>query len=220
MPNRVFQPKLTGFPENVPTFENFIDGENALLIALLRQWLQSPSSWVFFLYGESGSGTSHLLKACALPYVDVVENPSLNHLPTDEMLALDHFQFLNEEGQQVFFDAFNQKEQFFLVAGNQPPIYLNLRDDVKNRLGTGLIYRLKSLAEAQKKQALLAWAKQEGVHLPDSALHYLLTHAPRDMKSLQNLLKKSDDYCLMHKRALTVPVIKYILENCDEFGAF
>ncbi len=220
MQREAFQPKLTGFPENVPTWENFIIGENGLALRALRNWLTNPSTPVFFLYGERSSGTSHLLKASALNYVDALDNPSLKHFPLENIIALDHVQRLDETGEQLFFNAFNQKKQFFLVAGNQPPRYLNLREDVKNRLGTGLIYRLKSLAEAQKKSVLSHWAKEEGVRLSDSVLDYLLTHAPRDMKSLQIFLKKADYYCFVQKRALTVPFVRHILENPNEFSAF
>ena len=215
-----FQPKLVGFPEAIPTFENFIAGENESTIALLKAWLESPESSVFFLYGETGAGTTHLLKSANCDYVDLAENPNLENLPANKILALDHFQKINDAGQQNFFNAFNQKTQFFLVAADQPPLHLHLREDVKNRLGTGLIYRIKPLTESQKSAALSQWAADEGVKLSDSVLHYLLTHATRDMQSLRALLKKADNFCFAQKRALSVPLIKQILENPDEFSAF
>lgn len=217
----VFQPKLLGFPEVLPSFENFVVGENETAICLLKAWLKKPNLNVFFLYGESGAGVSHLLKASGVFYVDIAENPSLESLPLDKpILAFDHFQKINADGEQVFFNIFNQKSQFFLVGSDQPPLHLNLREDVKNRLGTGLIYRIKPLTEAQKNEALLKWAQNEGVQLTQAVLHYVLTHSPRDMKSLQQLLKKADDFCFAQKRQLSVPLIKHLLENPDELGAF
>lgn len=219
----LFQPKLAGFPEVLPSFENFMAGENEAILSLLKAWLESPESAVFFLYGESGAGKTHLLKAAGVFYCDLAENPSLDNLPsfeTEKIVALDNFQKINDTGEQNFFNAFNQKAQYFLVAANQPPLHLNLREDVKNRLGTGFIYRLKPLTESQKSAALLKWAKDEGVHLSDSVLHYVLTHSARDMKSLQTLLKKADDFCFAQKRQLSVPLIKQLLENPDELGAF
>ncbi len=218
-----FQPKLAGFPEVLPSFENFMAGENEAVLSLLKAWLENPESAVFFLYGESGAGKTHLLKAANVFYCDLAQNPNLENLPnveTTKILALDNFQKINAIGQQNFFNAFNQKTQYFLVAANQPPLHLHLREDVKNRLGTGLIYRLKPLAELQKSAALLKWAKDEGVHLSDSVLHYILTHCARDMKSLQTLLKKADDFCFAQKRQLTVPLIKQLLENPDELSTF
>ena len=52
-------------PENRPTLDNFVAGRNLELLSALRHALAGSSSErSFFVWGEAGSGKSHLLQAC------------------------------------------------------------------------------------------------------------------------------------------------------------
>ncbi|MEQ1914926.1 MAG: DnaA/Hda family protein, partial [Sideroxydans sp.] len=53
-------------PEWIPSFENFVVGRNLELISLLQQALSSTQDErCIYLWGETGSGKSHLLHAAA-----------------------------------------------------------------------------------------------------------------------------------------------------------
>jgi DnaA family protein len=86
-----------------------------------------------------------------------------------------------------------------------------LREDLRTRLGSGLIYRLHALTDSEKIEALATQAGARALRLPPDALNYLLAHAPRDMRSLTALLAALDRYSLEHKRAITMPLLREVL---------
>ncbi|MFN9707717.1 MAG: HdaA/DnaA family protein, partial [Burkholderiales bacterium] len=56
-----------------------------------------------------------------------------------------------------------------------------------------------------------AEAERRGLTLSEDVVSYLLTHFPRNLKQLMILLDRLDDFALIHKRALTVPLLKQML---------
>ena len=98
-----------------------------------------------------------------------------------------------------------------LTAADGPPRQLRLREDLRTRLGSGLIYRLHSLTDQDKHKALASLAEARRLRLPPEALDYLLARAPRDMRSLAALLMALDRYSLEHKRPITLPLLREVL---------
>ena len=128
--------------------------------------------------------------------------------------AVDNVEALAPEGQIALFNRFNRlraRGGRLLTAAEAPPMQLALREDLRTRLGSGLIYRLQALTDDEQLAALSAQAEARGMGLPSDALHYLVSRAPRDMRSLSALLVALDRYSLEHKRAITVPLLREVL---------
>lgn len=98
-----------------------------------------------------------------------------------------------------------------LTSATQPPSQLDLREDLRTRLGQGLIYHLHALTDDQMIAALRAYASARRLRLPPESLDYLFARAPRDMRSLMDLLGALDRYSLEHKRAITLPLLREVL---------
>jgi DnaA family protein len=96
----------------------------------------------------------------------------------------------------------------FVAAGNAPPAQLALREDVRTRLAWGLVYQIHALNDEEKSRALIAHGASRGFSLPPDVIAYLLTHMPRDMRTLVAILDTLDAYALSRKRAITVPLIR------------
>lgn len=202
-------------PESPPTLDNFVAGGNAETVAALTEWLAGGlSETSFCLYGESGCGRSHLLLASGFRQVDAALNPSLAGITVGEPLAVDNVDALNADGQIALFALFNQIKLAggqLLTAAAQPPAHLALREDLRTRLGSGLIYRLQVLTDAEKAEAIAAQAKERALKLSPEAINYLLRHAPRDMRTLSMLVVALDQYTLEQKRPVTLPLLRELL---------
>lgn len=210
-------------PPPLPSFENFVAGGNGEALALLEGWRGAPrtpgdSNLGLLLYGEPGSGRSHLLHASALPYFDAAAEPDLTALaddvPDDAELAIDHMDYLSPTGQGVLFKLFNRLRPGvgrLLVAADQPPLRLAMREDLRTRLGSGLICRLQALSDAEKMQALRQRAAGRAMPLADEALEYLFRHAARDMGTLAALVDAVDRFSLEHRRPVTLPLLRQLL---------
>lgn len=202
-------------PETPPSLDNFVSGGNAETLAALSQWLAGGrSDPSFCLWGEAGCGRSHLLQACGFDYVNADENPSLANLVASDQLAVDNVEALDAVGQIALFNHFNRLKMSggrLLTSAPQPPAHLALREDLRTRLGSGLIYRLLPLTDGEKTAALAAQARERALRLPPEAIDYLMRHAPRDMRTLSAIVVAIDRYTLEHKRAVTLPLLRELL---------
>ncbi len=205
-------------PEASPRLDNFVAGGNGDALTGLAAWLapesREPS---LFLWGETGSGKTHLLRASEAFYTDAAGNPDLDRIEERQALhAVDNVEALSTAGQIALFNLFNRLRASggrLLTAASQPPLQLTLREDLRTRLGSGLIYRLRPLTDSEKIDALSTQAMARGLRLPPDALPYLLARAPRDMRSLTAFLAALDRYSLEHKRAITLPLLREVLQT-------
>jgi DnaA family protein len=103
--------------------------------------------------------------------------------------------------------------RWVVAAGNVPPADLPLREDLRTRLGWGNVFALQALNDAERRAVLRREADARGVFLSDEVMDFMLTRFSRDLGSLMQLLDKLDGYALQTKRAITVPLLKSMLES-------
>lgn len=204
---------LSASPQQLPlafaappaSLENFVAGQNAELLARLRA-LEIPR--VLYLWGEAGSGKTHLLNA-------------VQALHGAKVLVADNAQALGAAQQEQLFDAFNATllgAPPLVVAGDRPPLQLQMREDLRTRLGAGLVYALHALSDDEKRIALTQAAHARGLTLSEEFLTYVLTHFSRDMRSLMGMLDALDRYALATQRALTLPLLRQWLQREISFN--
>lgn len=192
-------------PPTQPTLDNFVSGANAELIDCLRQLGSGnyPEN-IIYLWGDAGSGKSHLLRACS----------ALRAGARDGLRIADDVQTLDEESQIVLFNAINEARQSgsaVLAAGNEPPPRLPLREDLKSRLAWGLVYHVKPLTDDERAVYMRAEAERRGMRLTDEAVGFLLTHARRDLPSLAAILDELDRASLELQRPISLPLLRETL---------
>lgn len=213
-------------PPADPTLENFFPGRNEAAVSALRDALVGGER-VVYLFGEPGSGKTHLLRAA------VREAEALGHaalylrapyagltvLAACDVLAVDDIEQLDGVAQSALFDAFNVlragKSRLF-GAGTQPAAELPLREDLSTRLGSGLSLRLAPLNDEEKAAALTWHAARRGLKLAPEIVGYLLTHCRRDMGTQIAVLDALDRHSLEHKRPVTLPLLREALRAFEQ----
>jgi DnaA family protein len=188
-------------PAPQPTLENFVPGRNVEVLARLRALRDGlPGEAIIYLWGEPGSGKSHLLAASQRDGV----------VPADDVERLD------EPAQIALFNAINAAKEgggAVLAAGNAPPAQLALREDLKSRLAWGLVYQLKPLSDEERAQYLKAEAARRGMQLSDDVVAWLLARMRRDLRSLTAVLNRIDQASLELKRPITLPLVREALKE-------
>jgi DnaA family protein len=105
------------------------------------------------------------------------------------------------------------QQRWVLAAGATPPADLMLREDLRTRLGWGHVFALQVLSEPERRAVLRQEADARGVFLSDEVMDFMLNRFSRDLGSLMELLDAIDGYALETKKAITVPLIKAMMEN-------
>jgi DnaA family protein len=98
-----------------------------------------------------------------------------------------------------------------VAAGSLPPVDLPVRDDLRTRLGWGLVFAVQPLSDEGLREALQREADRRGLRLNESVLPYLLTHYSRQQGDLMHLLDRLDRFALAEQRVVTVPLLKQML---------
>lgn len=209
-------------PPPAPTLENFFTGRNATAAAAIRSALQSEERQVY-LWGVPGAGKTHLLQAFVAGMqsrglrAQYAIAPHFEASSATDALAADDVERLDIVGQLAAFDLYNQlrAKGCVVAAGDRPPRDLPLREDLRTRIGAGLVLQVHPLSEEEKRVAMLDHAARRGLKLGIDILDHLLTRHARDMGTLVSLIDALDRYSLQTRRPITLPLLREALRNQD-----
>ena len=200
--------------------------------------IQDPSS--LLLWGAAGAGKSFWLQAWALAqpgqrvydlhdatqardFLASVEAPD-----RPKVWLIDNIDRASAEVQQALFALFIAIQQTYgptsrrLVAtARAAPAQLvdRLREDLRTRLGQGLVFELHELDDQEKLQALrerafrLGWMSAPIASDYDHLFHYMLARLPRQLGRLMRLLEALDARALSLKRPVSLPLMRSLLEE-------
>ena len=201
-------------------FTDFVAGDNAELLFQLGEWCACASHARFvYLWGEPGSGKSHLLRAAALRAGAALydaETGLPDEIDSTQMLAIDNVHVLDRDAQEQLFGHYNALRDgggSLLASGLMPPMLLPVLPDLASRLSWGLTYQLKPLYDTDKAAALHQRARLLGFELSAEQADYLLRHAPRDLMSLYQILDIANDWALSRRKAVTLGLLREILQG-------
>ena len=190
--------------------------------------------WIYW-WGPEGSGRTHLLSAIGdaaqelgLEYFPLTPNEPISWVRLEENLSalcasdkpsvitVDDVDRLDERLVASLFRILNaiqgSKAVHIFMAGNAAPGALTLREDLRTRLGWGLIFQTHLLGDDEKIEALQQAAQARGLVLSPDVLPWLLNRFYRDMPNLMALIDALDAYSLETKRAVTLPLVRELLQ--------
>jgi len=202
--------------------------QNGIANALDQRWI--------YWWGPQGSGRTHLLNAMGnaaadlglehfsltanepISWVNLEEKiPSLSQSTQPSVITVDDVDQLDDRQVAALFRILNQvqasQEIHIFMAGSAAPNHLHLREDLRTRLGWGLIFQTQLLSDDEKIQALETAARDRGLVLSAEVLPWLLNRFYRDMPNLMALLDALDAYSLETKRAVTLPLVRELLQS-------
>ena len=190
--------------------------------------------WIYW-WGPEGSGRTHLLNAIGnaaqhagllhtaltplepTAWVRLEEKMSvMTESDSPSVITVDDVDQLDDRLVGSLFRILNgvqaSKMIYIFMAGNAAPAKLKLREDLRTRLGWGLIFQTQILDDDEKIQAIEEAAKARGLVLSPDVLPWLLSRFYRDMPSLMALIDALDAYSLETKRAVTLPLVRELLQ--------
>lgn len=190
--------------------------------------------WIYW-WGSEGSGRTHLLdalgnsaKQLGLEYFSLSPSEPVSWVRLEEKLpelsasnqvsviTADDVDRLDERQVASLFRILNEiqasKGIHIFMAGNAAPGALSLREDLRTRLGWGLVFQTHLLDDDEKIQALEQAAQARGLVLSPDVLPWLLNRFYRDMPNLMALIDALDAYSLETKRAVTLPLVRELLQ--------
>jgi DnaA family protein len=212
-----------------PTLDNYAPGSNGEAVSVLHAWLSGalPEPCIY-LWGPRGCGKTHLLRAATrmaqgapgtAAYIQASEVETLEQDGTlPSVIVIDDVDRLSAAAQGALFRMFQrvrEEDVRLLAAGDIAPAGLTLRDDVRTRLGAGLVFQLRLLSDAENTEALRDHAAARGFTLAPEIADYLLRRGQRDLPSLLAVLDALDQYSLQAKRPITLSLVRELLHSTN-----
>lgn len=212
--------------------ESFYPGKNSEVLQILKDFSEDKRERAIYLWGEPGSGKSHLLQGVcqkaiercqSVIYVTMKEANSyseaiLENLEQVSVVCIDDIECIAnkpswEEAMFVLYNSIMNNGGRLLVAGVHHPKQLGLSlSDLASRLCWGQCLKLVSLDDQELIEALKLRAKQSGLTLPEDVIQFLLRRVRRDMASLTQILSQLNQASIVEQRKLTVPFVKQVLD--------
>ncbi len=210
-----------------PTLANFFAGPNEAALAHLTLWTGSPtrSPVPTYLWGGPASGKTHLLKSvrealraqgASSGWLDATMHEPPAFSENWAAVLMDDVHLYTATQQHAAFNWFvnaQTHQRGVLAAGADAPAHLKLREDLRTRLGWGHVFQLETLTDPERRSVLRKQADERGIFLGDEVMDFMLTRFSRDLGNLMALLDQLDGYALRTKRAITVPLIRSMLED-------
>ncbi|MDP3704868.1 MAG: DnaA regulatory inactivator Hda [Legionellaceae bacterium] len=214
------------------TFADFCWNGNALLHEQLLHVLAGHGERLFYLWGNAGTGKSHVLQASCqamsnshqsaiyLPLKLLHEwGPQvLEGMDDHVLIAIDDIDKIATDPmwEEALFHLYNrirdQGRSTLMITGQMPPTHTPIRlADLRSRLMWGLVLQLNELHDDDKVSTLQINAKKRGLELSISVCQYLINRCARNMHDLHALLNRLDEASLVMQRKITIPFVKEIL---------
>lgn len=214
------------------TLADFCWGSNALLQQQINSSLAGEGERLFYLWGGTGSGKSHLLQACCqalnnnasaiyLPLQILKEwgPESIEDLGEQTLIAIDDIDAIaGDRGwEEALFHLYNRirdnGKTILVISARQPLALLPIQlADLRSRLAWGLVVQLNELTDEDKIRTLQQYATKRGFELPAPVGQFLINRCARNMHDLHQLLDQLDKASLAAQRKITVPFVKVILD--------
>ena len=229
----LFSPQipLQLMPRRDSRFEDFVTGPNKAVVEALKHMPEEPGSHIF-LFGEEGSGKTHLLNALchetrerqgrafylALKRLPKNAIESLQGLERLDLVCVDDLHVIagDRAWEEALFHCFNRIREAngrLLVSSQKRLSALNLGlPDLASRLAWGLRLPLMPLDDQDKLAVINLHADALGFSLSEDVQQYLLKHHDRSMSALIQTVENMHQAALTNKRRITVPLAREVLK--------
>jgi DnaA-homolog protein len=217
------------------SLDSFFPGSNEAVLEHFQLWVGATefpshrSPVPTYLWGPGASGKTHLLHALrealrerggVVGWLDPSLEKAPEFNPSWAAILMDDVHLYSPVQQQIAFNWFvnavsppNGMARPVVASGDLPPSKLAMRDDLRTRLGWGHVFELVVLSENERRAVLRQIADVRGIFFKDDVMDYILSRFTRDLGHLLGLLDQIDQYALQTQRAITIPLIKAMMDN-------
>jgi len=194
------------------------------------QWVQSwPQGWPgqgLVLVGPAGSGKTHLLHLWKdMAQASRLTESALHASDLDALVQkqpywvvddLEHW-LRDTASQKLLFHWFNMvtaRQGSMLLAAREPIARMDgVLADIHSRLSMLPSVTIGQPDEALLRAVLVKLLHDRQLQATKAVVDYIMTHGERSFTGIQQLLMKLDALSLAEKRAITIPLVKQVMDG-------
>lgn len=196
------------------TEDFFITEANRKVIDIFQRWPnwgEGIFSKILFLYGEHGSGKTHLSYIWKnLSKAKIIALNDLHNLYfEDRCLILENIENIDQEILLHLINIAQERQQYLLFTSSFTPSNLKITlPDLRSRILAIPSVSIDSPDSDLLKAVLLKHASDRNLQINVVAVDYLIPRIERSFTKLINLINKLESFSQISKRPITIPLIK------------
>lgn len=190
----------------------FVTASNKDAMAWIDRW----PSWdmpLLFVCGPAGCGKSHLLNIWQQRVMQLPQQAQRS-LPIDDI----DLKLATPEAQEELFHALNRLREnggTMLATATMPPAAwdMPLLPDLRSRLLAAAVVTIQPPDDALLSAMLAKLFSDRQLAVGAEVIQYIVTRAPRSFMALADIVHTLDTRAMAEKRAVTVPLVRQVLEQ-------
>lgn len=203
--------------ENYFSEDFYISSANKKALETVQQWPnwgEGSFSKIRLLYGEHGSGKTHLAYIWKnMSNAKLLNENNIRDLYFKEKaLVLENIEQVEQEALFHLINVTQEKGQFLLLTSGVSPGKLKiLLPDLRSRILAITSIAIDSPDSDLLKAVLLKQLSDRALVMNIAAIDYIIPRIDRSFVKLISLVNKLEAYSKMSKRPITIPLIKEVL---------
>jgi len=190
-------------------------------------WIDRWPAWTghaLAIFGPAGCGKSHLVHVFALRAQARVLAPAeitVGNVPAltdgNAVLAIEDGDTVTDQrGLLHLYNAVKEHGGHLLLASREPPARWAVDlPDLKSRLSAIPAVRIAPPDDALIEAVLVKLFADRQITVAPDVIVYLLRHMDRSFASARRIVAKADNVALTEKRAITIPLLRQVLDAPD-----
>lgn len=198
----------------------FISPSNSQAFYYLNRWPNWGSgiySKTLLLYGEAGSGKTHLSYIWKnLSNAEIITQDNcynLNQFISYKALILEDIELIDEESILHLINFSNENQQYLLLTSKYSPNNFKCKlADLRSRILSIPAIALDSPEPELLKAVLLKHFSDRQLKINPITLEYIFIRIDRSFSKLTQFINELDKESNTSKRSITIPLVKEILK--------
>tara|TARA_S200000501_G_scaffold373346_1_gene420261 strand:- start:1685 stop:2341 length:657 start_codon:yes stop_codon:yes gene_type:complete len=211
------------FPFSKKYYEQdfFVSSNNFSAYKLVESWPTWPGKWLN-IYGDSGSGKTHLSKILEkkIKRTKLIEAKNINgeiiqNLSDIDCLIIDSFE--NNIDEKLLYSIFNQSKQFenYLLINSKNSIknFKFKLDDLKSRINSLLYIGIELPNDDLLKVIITKTLSDKQISINPKISNFIINNVERSYEKMLKFLKDVDELSLSSGKSININLIKKVLDQ-------
>ena len=222
--NVIIMEQLTlKFPFSKKFFDQdfFVSENNYSAFKLIESWPNWPGKWLN-IFGESGSGKTHLAKILErkIRLTKIIEADNINNNTIDELNDVDCLiidKFKNNIDENIFYSILNQSKQLdkYLLINSLTSIKKTVfsLNDLKSRISSFIFIGIDLPTDDLLKVIITKTLSDKQITISPKLTSFIINNIERSYEKMFKFLKDVDELSLSTGKSININLIKTILNQ-------